>query len=450
MPGAYNLSKLFSSDTSKFVILCAMQSKSILNYLSSFFLLLTFITYFLAESGKVNNFPTYLLGLCVLYAVITDREVRQLFIHSSVLQWSFLILTYFAFSSFWSNQVEWVGLAKAFSNVPLLLGFMLGILICDRAFAGFTTLLIRILVLSATVSALYSIYLYMEVGYQPSHEDRMYAMGRLGSPVMSALSYGIVVVFAIHMFLGSNDKVKQTGWLGCALILMYAIFLTGTVGVWIGVLLSLTTTHALHRKLNLNQIILRLAMTLVLGILFVVGIYFLVPDLYAALFPRSFSFRPEIWSGAISRTLDHNAMFGFGHLDTGNMVMGNLEFHHAHSIYLSSFYYGGFIGLFLLLCLIVTAFLMALNSAFGGTASNNSGPVQNGMPNDDGVGDRTLNLTHLSLSTLVYGCLVFALDGDRLLEKVDLVWLVFWLPISLCAISELRYNDAQKDATQSG
>jgi hypothetical protein len=44
---------------------------------------------------------------------------------------------------------------------------------------------------------------------------------------------------------------------------------------------------------------------------------------------------------------------------------------------------------------------------------------------------------------------VFLFDGDRLLTKVDFVWIAFWLPISLCLISTLKNSAIEIDWEQS-
>jgi len=414
-----------------------MNSRAIFNYTLAFFLVLTIVAYFLAKNGKVNNFPTFVVSLMVLYLVLSDHQLRGLLVQSRILQSSSLLLIYLALSSCWSEHVEWIGVAKAFANVPLLLAFIIGIFVCDKTVTGFTSMLVRILVLSALVSALYSTYLAIEIGYQPYHEDRMYALGRLGNPIIGALSYGIACVFAVNIMLQTSDRIKRTGWLSGILILFYAIFLTGSVGIWIGLLLSMIVIYALHYRRTLKQTLIRLFVISGMGILVLTGIYCLFPEFFVSLFPRAFSYRPEIWSVAISRALEHNPWFGFGSLDSGNLIIGTQEFYHPHSIYFSNFYYGGLIGLLLLLYLIGNALNRATQSAFNSNQVNGSESDKMCFHPAGSGFDNGINLAHMCLSSLVYSTIVFALDGDRVLDNVGLIWIAFWLPISLCVIIEI-------------
>jgi hypothetical protein len=44
-------------------------------------------------------------------------------------------------------------------------------------------------------------------------------------------------------------------------------------------------------------------------------------------------------------------------------------------------------------------------------------------------------LVVLALSTLLYASITLMIDGNRLLEKIDFHWLVFWLPVALCLVA---------------
>lgn len=416
-----------------------MSPRLILNYLLAFFVLLSIVIYYLGANGKVNNFPTYLLGLLALYAVFAYQDVRALFVASRILQLSGLLLCYLALSSFWSADFTWLGVGKAFGNVLLLLAFLVGIVVCSKSIDGFDSLLVGLLVLSAGISAIYSIYLDYTIGYQPFHEDRLYALGRLGSPVMSALSYGLAALFTLHLGLAANDRIKQTaGWLLLGLFL-YTIFLTGTISVWLGLILAGTVVVALRVRAGLNQTLLMLAAVLGLGMALMAGVYFYSPDVFSSVFPRATSFRPEIWSSAMGRTWAHNPVFGFGHLTSGHVLIGDLDFHHAHSIYLASFYYGGMVGLALLVGLVGWCFWVVGGCVYFGGEGKDWVDVSG-----FGVALRSANpiypissIAAPGLASLVFGCVVFALDGDRVLEKVDLIWIVFWLPVALAARVEI-------------
>lgn len=418
-----------------------MKSRAILNYCLFTFFLLTIVIYYLGESGKVNNFPTYVLGLLALFVVITRHEVRQYFVQSRILQLSSLLLCYFALSSFWSTDLNLIGVGKAWGNVPLLLGFLLSIVICCRTMPLFLPVAMRLLVLSACVSAVFSIYLYYSLHLLPFIEDRIYAMGRLGSPVMSALSYGIASLIALHLLLNRPERTALLGWTLVELILLFAIVKTGTISVWLGLVPAWIVLLGMHFNTRAGQLVTWLVMALVAGVGCIAGLYYGNSELFTAMFPRVSSYRPEIWSAAISLTLDHNLLLGFGHLDSGNLSYAKESFHHAHSIYVASFYYGGLVGLLMLLALVVKSIWLLLVEAF--KADRHSDAAEQLQVFSNSADIKLASFTHrqvitLALTSLVFGCVVFLFDGDRLLEKVDLIWMVFWLPVGLSILVEIN------------
>ena len=88
-----------------------------------------------------------------------------------------------------------------------------------------------------------------------------------------------------------------------------------------------------------------------------------------------------------------------------------LEFQHAHSIYVSTFFYGGVIGLL--------ALLGFLGLCAGRSLRANSSEIQ-----------------ALATMMLLYGVTVLLFDGDRILTKVDYIWMVFWLPIAMVLVAD--------------
>ena len=54
----------------------------------------------------------------------------------------------------------------------------------------------------------------------------------------------------------------------------------------------------------------------------------------------------------------------------------------------------------------------------------------------------------LTLSLLTYGFAVLMFDGNRLISKIDFIWLVFWLPVAFAAFLELdeKLSDDELDA----
>lgn len=119
--------------------------------------------------------------------------------------------------------------------------------------------------------------------------------------------------------------------------------------------------------------------------------------------------RQLIWYSAISETISNHPIVGAGTaLARWVRISDGRSFEHAHSIYLSTFRYGGAIGLCLWIILLLTA-----------AYTCHRVPV-------------TQESVTCSL-ILIFSIVAYALDGNRLLVKVDHVWLAFWLPIGILA-----------------
>ena len=124
------------------------------------------------------------------------------------------------------------------------------------------------------------------------------------------------------------------------------------------------------------------------------------------LFKRGFSFRPEIWTEFISRTMTENIWIGVGMSTDSSLQLPELLIKHPHSVFVSTFYYGGAVGLATYLAMIMRS-MFALNQ------------------------NKESNLRLLGAMLLAFGLTATALDGDAVVTKVDHLWLLIWIPIAI-------------------
>ena len=112
-------------------------------------------------------------------------------------------------------------------------------------------------------------------------------------------------------------------------------------------------------------------------------------------------------------------------------VDGNLElvsaavdcaWRHPHHLYVSTMFYGGVVGIGGLILVMIGSVSVTLESDH---------PSR-----------------WLTLSLLTYGFAVLMFDGNRLISKIDFIWLVFWLPVAFAAFLELdeKLSDDELDA----
>ncbi len=367
--------------------------------------MLTCTTYFLLENGSGNSFPTYLLGLGTIPLIAL--QFRTLQIDRVLAALAVLFLGYMTLSVLWSSNNEPV--VKTLTEALLVLTFCLAIPASIERFHWFLNALVVLVILSAVVNSGYSIYLHYALpDYQPLPEPRLYALGRLSNPVIGALSYGFAVVLAAYMLLTETRRVARGGYLFAILLFVFAIVLTGSRGAYLALAAALSVGVLLHYPGNRKLQVFGVAGTL---LALLAAAYFLLgPE---ALFSRALSFRPEIWSEFISRTITSNVWVGVGMTTDSEFQLPELLIQHPHSAFIATFYYGGLIGLAIYLGLV----LRAIQSL--------SGMGQN-------------NVRLLGSMLLAFGLTATALDGNELISKVNYLWFLVWLPVGLAMIGAKR------------
>ena len=367
--------------------------------------MLTCTTYFLLENGSGNSFPTYLLGLGTIPLIIL--QFRTLQIDRMLAGLAALFLGYMTLSVLWSSNNEPV--VKTLTEALLVLTFCLAIPASIERFHWFLNALVVLVILSAVVNSGYSIYLHYALpDYQPLPEPRLYALGRLSNPVIGALSYGFATVLAAYMFLNETRRLARAGYLAATLLFLFAIVLTGSRGAYLALAAAMSVGVLLQYPGNRKLQVTGVAGTLLA--LSAGAYFFLGPE---ALFSRALSFRPEIWSEFISRTITSNVWVGMGMTTDSEFQLPELLIQHPHSAFIATFYYGGLIGLALYLGLVLRAI-----QSLGGMGQH--------------------NVRLLGSMLLAFGLTATALDGNELISKVNYLWFLVWLPVGLAMIGAKR------------
>lgn len=331
--------------------------------------------------------------------VLQGRELRALKIDWGLVALTALCLVYLSFSVAWSSSDERV--IKSLAEALLVFTFCLSIPLSVARFHWFLNTLVVLVILAAMVNCGYSIYLHFALpDYQP-FESRMYSLGRLGNPVVGALSYGFATVLAAYMVLTEQRRIAQIAYIVAALIFLWAIVLTGTRGVYLALAAGVSAGVCLRYPGNLKLQLLGVVFTL--AALFLAAYLFLGPE---QLFSRALSFRPEIWTEFIARTMAQNSWLGVGMTTDSSFQLPELLIKHPHSVFVATFYYGGVIGLLSYLAMIVKS-MFALQQ------------------------NKALNLRLLGTMLLVSGLTATMLDGDEIVTKVDYHWLLIWIPVAI-------------------
>ena len=373
------------------------KASRILAYCLASLVLLTPALFFLAENGKINAFSTYLLALLMIPALVLP-DLRKHLAGQATAWWATAgLLVYLGISATWAatdRPAAYLGYGL------LILAFMGGCVISTRRFAPFQRYLLVTIAGCATLSALLSIYLHFALPeYQPLPEPRLFGFGRLENPAIAAMSYGFAVTVTGFLLLQSRDPGSRIIAIACLSALLTAVVLTGTRSVWPAIGVSLGIGMALQFRQR--------GFWIFAGTVALVGLVGAMALGWEELTRRALSFRPEIWSEFIRRTLDANVLFGMGSGTDSHWVHPELTFQHPHSIFVSAFYFGGMIGLVMLFALYAAC-------VRGIWCSEISGARQ------------------LAAMALAYGFMIGIFDGDNVVTKVNHLWWVLWLPVSWC------------------
>lgn len=374
-------------------------------------LILLPVTYFLAPTATVSFFPSYLIGIFGLIALATSTN------HVFKLRLSLSIVIVLCLTLLMSNHVagfELLITAKYFGYELLILTFIIGFLIVSIEIPWFLTTFMVVTVGAALVSAIFSIGFYFYLDYQPLVENRLYALGRLQNPVISAISYGSILCLCLSLIATTKEKGLRTVTILIALTLVVAILLTGTRGAWIGLAAAVASIIFFRPWRSRRQLVISLM--IFAGLIGLIGTILYLTGYADAITKRSFSFRPEIWQATIDHWLAGNLLIGSGLHSVIDLYIPPNTFQHPHSIYFSTLYYGGIIGLACLFAVIGRMFWVLGNRA------------------DTQVRD-------LAFPLLAFGVTTLSFDGNKIIEKVDFLWFCFWLPIALTLVAELRYKN---------
>lgn len=364
-------------------------------------------SYYLAEDGQVNYFPTYLAGLAFLGLLPFGVSLRPL-TTDPVLMVSTALLFYLAISPLWGHTDLTITL-KFFGYALLLLAFVVGPGVTQTRFPQFLDSFITVMIGASVVSAAISIHFFYNLEFNPGDDrERLYGMGRMGNPVVSALSFSVPLIFAMHRTMHRTSVAERGIWALAGIVLVYALILTGTRSIWPGLFFAVLAGTMINRQLTIRVrlvIITLLMLTAATSLGIVLGSD-AGPGLFEDLTQRSTSYRPEIWSSILAGFTEHNIWLGAG-LNANTEVRSNgYVFVHPHSIYLATLFYGGIVGLSMLIALLALTtrtLIRAPDSPWRAPA----------------------------IMTLAFAAATLAVDGNRLLEKMDYIWVVFWLPVAL-------------------
>jgi O-antigen ligase len=127
-------------------------------------------------------------------------------------------------------------------------------------------------------------------------------------------------------------------------------------------------------------------------------------------------FRDIIWQEVFSRSVNEHLLFGVGLEKEGRIIIPDVDvFHHAHNVWLDTFYRTGLIGL--ILALIHVFYVL-----------------QKFKPSE--------TLTPLYL-WLMFGLIASMFDYRSFFWEIDFKWFLFWIPVGLISAMQIQEKNSQ-------
>ncbi len=374
--------------------------------------------YYLLPSSQANNFPTFLLSLSMIFYVVFDTESIKAFDHSGLVKVLMLLLFYMATTGFWFYDGQLLQVLKLYADAFLVFSFIFSLIILFRKAENFLYLLVVTIVLAALLSALEWLYLTM------TSNDIVGAVGRLRYSALAAISWGFAVILALWLTAVSATPIAKICWAIAGLFLAIAALYQEVLYVQIALSIAIASAGYLHLKASWSQ---KKPKVFVIGC---VVVFFALSLFLSASLNEIQNDRPIIWNQSIQHLFDvpGKPLFGFGLMGDTTMSLP-CEIHyagevchvsHPHSLFVSTLVYGGIIGLFLLFTLLIWTMNILAS-------------------------DIHQRQAQLALVILSYAIPLLLFDGDRIIDKIDIIWFLLWFPIGI-ALS-IKPQTHGRDAT---
>ena len=362
---------------------------------NSALLVASFMAVLLLSSQTAASLVFYILCLAMLVSLRAWWDV----VHCPMVWPIALLLSYLVLTSFWS---EGFTVREFFSQLTRgLMTFVFVVAVAECQLRGvMQRWLFTGLAWAGGGVALLCIGIFL--AYPPA-DGRLNGLGQLDTQVVAGLVFGFAALAVLHDLLRGAGSSR---WLSGLLLLTLAtaVVLTGSRSAVVSLLIgaaALITAHWVTRPTLFVVIMVGLALVIAAGL----GLLLLSDEGRGWVLPRGDSFRLYIW-GEIWQRLAGSPVWGLGILTPDDVFMGELQFHHAHNLYLSVAYQGGMIGVALLLWLLVRTFRELLRSFSSPDAK-------------------------FALSVLLMALPAYALDGHELVDKIGDTWFLVWLPVAI-------------------
>lgn len=347
-----------------------------------------------------------LLGLVLYGWIIIELQRRSQFnIESRSVLWvsTTLLLVYLAFSLVWSDVWDWQDAVQVGLRGLLCVLFILAIAEAHATPQAFLLVLARCMAIAVLISVAVSLLLWVQA---PPQDGRLEGLFRLNNAGKFGRTLAILLPLLLAGAIYEQGRWRLLQLAACAATLV-ALVLTDTRSAWLGAIVSITAFAVATWKPQPKAFVAAISLlgSTLLAVLLLV-VFHPDPEVTRLLLPRDDSFRFLIWREHIEAIRAGSLLFGQGFF--AELIVHSAETTHrgAHNMYLSTLLQGGLIALGLFLAVILVTAVRLIHRLH--------------MP-----------LARCCIAMLLAGLVMFVFDGDRLIDKLNIVWLVLWLPVAV-------------------
>jgi O-antigen ligase len=375
--------------------------------------------FFFPSTKSHSNFFYVAVALPFLIFIFMKKVDLRSFLSSRILLLSTIWLVYMFSTLFWADNWELSDVSKYGRRLLYVLIF-LGVTI--HLIQAYPNFLQRLLVLLCWTSTIFAVgYIVFYYSQHPFPHSRLFGLGQLANPIMASSVYGIASIACLYLLQQQRTVKTKLRYLGMSVTLFLYMLLAQSRGpllAWCITIFGWTILESLPYKESKGSYHNKLRLVLLLISTVGVVLFMLYPDFFKSRVFRTKTHRLEVWEQSLSQAKEA-PYFGHG-LNANTQIMlskgkkRKLRPHH-HSVYMTTLFHGGIVGLLLLIVLIGSAIWQGLT--------------------------RTGKLQKFLLTCmLLFGALCIVTDGHTLLRHPKPVWIFFWFPVALVAASELPGN----------
>jgi len=371
--------------------------------------------FFFPSSKFLSNF--FYLAVSFPFAILIFMkkvDLKPLFFSRTFLLIT-IYLVYMFCTLFWADSFSMSDLSKYGRRVLYILIFLSVTIHLTQSYPTFLQKLLALLCWTAGAVAIAKILSYYR--QHPFPGTRLLGDGLLKLAFRPSSLYGIIAIACTYLVLHQRTVKIKLLYMGPLLASLSYMLLAQSRGPLLSFVVSVLAWQLsawLLRKEESHNHRHRLLVVLALMSLLISSLIIVNPEYFRLVFLRkiSYQYRLDIWGHLLVR-IKNAPWFGHGlNADPRTEVSIGVIWQHPHSVYIATLLYGGIIGLFFLMAVVISG----LWQGFGRIR-------------------QPINL--VAASMVLYGALCIAPNGNMLIHHPKPFWLFFWFPIALVVASEL-------------